>query len=140
MSTDENMTLREGKEIEPKRLWFGTITAAVSWALVGMTDIVITWRSCMVQEDYGIPTPHPGSRVLYGAVAALFLLVSVYAGYQSYRTFEYLSNRRKLMEAKAVPRKEFLAYAGLVVTVTMGMGILWLCIPPLFLDFCWRAR
>jgi hypothetical protein len=140
MSTEANLTLREGKAVEPRRLWFGTITAAVAWALVGMIDIVITWRSCMVQADYGIPAAHPGSRILYGSVAALFLLVSVYAGYQSYRTLQYLSSGSKLAETKAVQRKEFMAFAGLVVTVTMGMGLFWLVLPPFFLDFCWRAR
>ena len=140
MSTEPSPILREGKPVAPRRLWFGTITSAVAWALLGMTDIVITWRSCMVQEDYGIPAPHPGSRILYGALAIIFLAVSIYSGYVSYKTFQYLSSRRKLMEAKAVPRKEFLAYAGLVVTVTMGMGILWLGLPPIFLDLCWRAR
>jgi hypothetical protein len=140
MSIDPSLTLREGKEIGPKRLWFGAITAAVAWTLLGMIDIVITWRSCMVQEDYGIPTPQPGSRILYGALAFVFLVLSVYAGYVSYRTFRYLTNGHKLMEVEAVPRKEFFAYVGLVVTVTMGMGILWLGLPPIFLDLCWRAR
>jgi hypothetical protein len=140
MSTESNLTLREGKAVEPKRLWFGTITAAVAWALVGMIDIVITWRSCMVQADYGIPPTHPVSRILYGGVAAVFLAVSISAGYQSYRTLQYLSNNRKLGQTKAVQRKEFMAFAGLVVTVTMGMGLFWLVLPPFFLDFCWRAR
>lgn len=140
MSTESNLTLREGKAVEPKRLWFGTITSAVLWILLGMADIVIAWRSCMVQQDYGIPPSHPGSRVLYGALAFAFLAVAIYSGFVSYRTYEYLSDRRKLLETKAVPRKEFMAYVGLVVTVTMGMGIFWLGLPPIFLDLCWRAR
>lgn len=140
MSTEANMALREGKQVEPRRLWFGTITAAVAWILLGITDIVITWRACMVQADYGIPAPHPGARILYGVVAALLLVLSVYAGYVSYRNLRYLSDRSKLMDTHAVPRKEFLAYAGIVITVTMGMGILWLGLLPFFLDLCWRAR
>lgn len=140
MSTESDLTLREGKAVKPKRLWFGTITAAVSWTVLGMADIVISWRACMVQQDYGIPAPEPGARILYGVLAVLFLIVSVFAGYQSYRTFQYLSNRHKVLDAAAVPRKEFLAYAGMVITVTMGMGILWLALPPIFIDLCWRAR
>lgn len=140
MSTEPNPILREGKPVEPKRLWFGTITAAVAWTLVGMGDIVISWRACMVQQDYGIPPSHPGARVLYGALAFVLLLVSIYSGIVSYRTFQYLSERRKVLDAPAVPRREFLAVVGMVATVTMGMGILWLCLPPIFLDLCWRAR
>jgi hypothetical protein len=105
-----------------------------------MADIVIAWRSCMVQQDYGIPPSHPGARVLYGGIALVFLAVAIYSGWVSYRTFQYLSDRRRLMGTEAVPRKEFMAYAGLVVTVTMGMGIFWLGLPPIFLDLCWRAR
>lgn len=140
MSTEPDLKLREGKPVGPKRLWFGAITAAVAWTLLGIADIVIVWRSCMVQADYGIPAPHPGSRILYGSLAVVMLALSIYAGYMSYRTFQYLTNGHKVLDAQAVPRKEFLAYAGLVVTVTMGMGILWLGLPPIFLDLCWRAR
>ena len=104
MSTETNLTLREGKAIEPKRLWFGTITAAVAWTVLGMADIVVCWRSCMVQQDYGIPAPEVGSRVLYGVLAIVFLIVSIYAGFMSYRTFKYLSEGRRLLESSAVPR------------------------------------
>lgn len=140
MSTEANLTQREGKAVEPKRLWFGTITAAVAWTVLGMADIVVCWRSCMVQQDYGIPAPETGSRFLYAGLAVLFLIVSIYAGFMSYRTFKYLSGNRKLLETNAVPRKEFMAFAGLVVTVTMGMGIFWLSLPAIFIDLCWRAR
>jgi hypothetical protein len=33
-----------------------------------------------------------------------------------------------------------MALIGVIVTATLGMGILWLAIPPFFLDICWRAR
>src|SRR4051812_34073167 len=65
MSTEPNPALREGKPVEPRRLLFGTASGAVAWVLLGMADIVITWRACMVQEDYGIPTPRPDIRILY---------------------------------------------------------------------------
>ena len=40
----------------------------------------------------------------------------------------------------AVERREFMALLGVIVSVTLGMGIIWLALPPLFLDLCWRAR
>jgi hypothetical protein len=140
MSTNPNPALREGKLVEPKRLWFGTASAAVAWTLLGMADLAITWRACMVQEDYGIPSPRPGVRILYFAIAIALLVVTTYAGFISYRTWQYLSNRRRMLEAPAVERREFMAVGGVIVAVTMGMGILWLALPPLFLDLCWRAR
>jgi hypothetical protein len=45
-----------------------------------------------------------------------------------------------LLGGEAVERPQFIALLGVIVTVTLGMGILWLAIPPLFLDICWRAR
>lgn len=140
MSTEPNPAMRECKPVEPRRMFFGTASGAVAWVLLGMADIVITWRACMVQEDYGIPSPRPDIRILYFALAIALLALTGWAGLVSYRTWQYLSNQRKMLNAPAVERREFLAVAGVIVAVTMGMGILWLALPPLFLDLCWRAR
>jgi hypothetical protein len=141
MSTREQAPgAREGKPVPPGRLWFGTATAAVAWILLGCADIVITWRACMVQEDYGIPTPRPDVRILYFVLALALLAITLWAGFTSYRTWRYVSSERRFLDSKAVERREFLALSGVIVAVTMGMGILWLALPPLFLDLCWRAR
>jgi hypothetical protein len=141
MSTGEQApSTREGKPVSPGRLWFGTATAAVAWVVLGCSDIVITWRACMVQEDYGIPTPRPDVRILYFVLALALLTVTLWAGHSSYRTWRYVSAERKMLESRAVERREFLALCGVIVAITMGMGILWLALPPLFLDLCWRAR
>ncbi|HEY3704399.1 MAG TPA: hypothetical protein VGL22_05010 [Terracidiphilus sp.] len=139
-TTEQNLSLREGKPVPPRRLWFGTVSAAIAWVLLGCADLVITWRACMVQEDYGIPPSHPGARILYFALAVALLAVTVWAGFTSYRTWRYLSAHRALLDAEGVERREFLAIGGVIVAITMGMGILWLALPPLFLDLCWRAR
>jgi hypothetical protein len=141
MSTiDPSLHLREGKPVPPSRLWFGTATAAVAWVLLGCADIVITWRACMVQEDYGIPAPRPDVRILYFVLALLLLAITAFAGFTSYRTWRHLSAQHELLHSHAVERREFMALGGVIVAVTMGMGILWLALPPLFLDLCWRAR
>lgn len=139
-TTEPNLQVREGKPVAPRRLLFGTATAAVAWVLLGCADIVITWRACMVQEDYGIPTPRPDVRILYFVVALVLLAITIFAGVTSYRTWRYLSEQRQVLDLQAVQRREFLAIGGVIVAVTMGMGILWLALPPLFLDLCWRAR
>lgn len=141
MSTpDQSPSGREGKPVPRRRLWFGTATAAAAWVLLGCADIVITWRSCMVQEDYGIPAPRPDVRMLYFVVALALLAVTVSAGFTSYRTWRYLSLQRAMLHSHGVERREFMAIGGVIIAVTMGMGILWLALPPLFLDLCWRAR
>jgi hypothetical protein len=139
-TTDPAIQLREGKRVPPRRLWFGTATAAVAWVLLGCADIVITWRACMTQENYGIPTPRPDVRIVYFVVALVLLAITVCAGFISYRTWRYISAQSAMLHSHAVERREFLAMAGVIVAVTMGMGILWLALPPLFLDLCWRAR
>ncbi len=141
MSTrEQNPSTREGKLVPPGRLWFGTATAAIAWVLLGCADIVITWRACMVQEDYGIPTPRPDVRILYFVLALVLLAVTTWAGLTSYKTWRFLTSQRKLLDSRAVERREFMAVGGVIVSITMGMGILWLALPPLFLDLCWRAR
>ena len=139
-TTERNPQLREGKPVPPRRLLFGTAAAAAAWVLLGCADIVITWRACMVQKDYGIPTPRPDVRIVYFVLALVLLGITCYAGLTSYRTWRYLSEQRKMLHAHAVERREFLAVGGVIVAITMGMGILWLALPPLFLDLCWRAR
>lgn len=138
--TEPNLHQREGKPVAPRRLWFGTATAAIAWVLLGCADIVVTWRGCMVQEDYGVPTPRPDVRILYFVLAMVLLGITVAAGITSFRTWSYLSSRRGMLHSHAVERREFLAMGGVIIAITMGMGILWLALPPLFLDLCWRAR
>lgn len=139
-TTNPNPHPHEVKPVPPRRLWFGTAAAAVAWVLLGCADIMIAWRACMVQENYGIPTPRPDVRMFYFFLALALLAISIYAGVTSYRTWEYLSARGVTLHSHAVERHEFLAMAGVIVAVTMSMGILWLALPPLFLDLCWRAR
>lgn len=140
MSTSEpDLTLREGKEIRPRRLWFGFIAGAVAWVVLGCADIVFAWRFCMTQSEYGIPAGHYGAWGAFFGVAVFLLALSIVAGLISYRNLRQITEQ-KVLDAQGVPRREFMALGGLIVTVTMGMGILWLALPPLFLDLCWRAR
>ena len=125
--------------VTPRRLWTGLLTTAVSWVALGCIDILINWRACTHQEDYGIPPAQPAARILIGAFALLFLVLSVAAGFTSYSNWRHLSSQA-LLEAAAVERHQFMAFIGIVITVTLGVGIVLLAIPPLFLDICWRAR
>jgi hypothetical protein len=128
-----------GSTISSRRLWFGFATSAVAWVSLGCIDILINWRACMHQQEYGIPDPHPGARILIGAVALVLLVIALIAGFISYTNWRSLSDQ-PLLGGEAVERPQFIALLGVIVTVTLGMGILWLAIPPLFLDICWRAR
>jgi len=137
MATETN---REERAVQPRRLWFGFAVPAIAWVALGCLDIVITWRACMHQEDFGIPNPHPGVRVLFFVLALVLLALTVGAGWVSYRNFRDLSGRRDLLGSHAVERREFMAMLGVIISITLGMGMVWLALPPLFLDLCWRAK
>lgn len=126
--------------VPTRRLWFGFVASAIAWASLGCLDILITWRACMHQEDFGIPTPRPEVRILFVMVACALFALTATAGITSYGNWRRLSTQRKLLQAQAVERQEFMAMLGVIISVTLGMGIVWLALPPLFLDLCWRAR
>lgn len=127
--------------ISPRKLWFGCITSAVAWASLGCLDILITWRACQHQENFGLAGgAHPYIRLLYGLFAVALLIVSIWSGVTSYRNWRQLSAQKNFMESHGVERREFMAVLGVIITVTLGMGIVWFALPPIFLDICWRAR
>jgi hypothetical protein len=125
--------------ISSRRLWFGSIASAIAWVCLGCVDILINWRACMHQEQYGIAHPHPAARLFIGLAALILLVIAMSGGFVSYGNWRLLSSE-PLLGGEAVQRQHFMALLGVIVAVTMGVGIVWLAIPPLFLDICWRAR
>ena len=128
------------RAVTPRGLWFGFVAAAVAWIALGCTDIVLNWRACTFQLDYGVPPDHPAFRVAIGVVALVLLCVAVISGVISYRNWRKLATGPRLLDTPAVERREFMAVMGVIVSVTMGVGIFFLGLPPFFLDLCWRAR
>lgn len=138
MSTTEQRPA--APHVTPRKLWFGFASSAAAWVTLGCLDLLITWRACMTQEDYGIPVPRPEVRVVYFVLALLLLALTIAAGVTSYRNWREISTQPGLLDTQAVERREFMAMIGVIVSVTLGMGIIFLALPPLFLDLCWRAR
>jgi divalent metal cation (Fe/Co/Zn/Cd) transporter len=126
--------------VSPSRLWFGLTAAAAAWVLLGFIDILITWRACVHQEQFGNASAHPDARIIYIAVAISLFIVVLTAGTLSYRNWRRISSQRRLLEANATDRREFMALLGVFVSVTLGAGVLWLSIPPLVIEFCLRAK
>jgi hypothetical protein len=121
-------------------LWFGFAGSVFSWVLLGCLDLVITLLACTHQENFGIPARHPNVRVLFIAISILLFAVTVAAGMIAYRNWRRLSAQPGILDTLAVERREFMSVLGVIVSVTLGMGILWLTLPPFFLDLCWRAK
>jgi hypothetical protein len=126
--------------VTPAKLWFGLIASAAAWVALGCIDIFILWRVCKDPLAFGSGVPHPGATVLFAAVAFTLMTVAVVAGVVSYRNWRSLSTEHHLLGAEATGRREFMALLGVIVSVTLGMGILWLSIPPLVIAICARAR
>jgi uncharacterized membrane protein YphA (DoxX/SURF4 family) len=78
--------------------------------------------------------------ILFIAISVFLLAVTVAAGFTSYRNWRHLSAQRGILETLAVERKEFMAVLGVIISITLGIGIVWLALPPFFLDLCWRAK
>jgi hypothetical protein len=146
MSTDpqdlaNTPTPENGSEISERRLWFGFIASFIAWCSAGCLDVMVVW-ACAHQEEYGVPPPHPLARVVFGLLAVVLLVLSLYSGIVSFRNWQKLSARahQKFLDSQAVERREYMAVLGVIITVTVGMGIVWLALPPIFLEFCWRVR
>ena len=123
-----------------RRLWFEFGASATAWLCLGSLDMVIAWRACVHQEQFGGPSSHPGARILYFVLwIALFGLAAL-AGSMSYRTWRTLSGAGELLRAEGREREEFMSLSGLFISVTLGFGFLWMCLPLFMLQMCARAR
>ena len=122
------------------RLWFGVAASTGAWFGVGIADMFITWRACIHEEQFGGPSAHPGARVLYFVFTVLLFAVAAFAGTMSYRNWRKLAGLTRLLRAEGSERKEFMALAGVFISFTLGVGIVWLCLPLFLIRMCLRAR
>ncbi|HEX5236153.1 MAG TPA: hypothetical protein VFW25_12585 [Silvibacterium sp.] len=126
--------------MRPRSLWFGFAASAFAWVLLGCLDLVITLLACTHQGRNGIPGNHPNASPIFIVISLILLVVAIASGIISYRNWRRLSVRPGILDSPAVERREFMAVIGVIVSITLGMGIIWLTLPPFFLDICWRAK
>ena len=122
------------------RLWFGLAASAGAWFGIGIADMFITWRACLKQEEYGGASSHPGARALYFLFTFALIGVAVLAGTMAFRSLKRLTGLTDLLRAEGHELKEFMAIAGVFVSFTLGMGMVWLCIPLFIIQMCLRSR
>lgn len=125
---------------DDRRLWLQVTISTAAWFLLGTADMFITWRACVHQEQFGGPIPHPGARLLLFLAGILFLGMVVLAGLMSYRGWRALSDRHDLLYSEGRERKEFMSQAGFFISLTLGIGTLWMCLPLFILEMCTRTR
>lgn len=141
MSSSSQSEAANGPQAIPnRRLWFEFAASAIAWHCLGALDMVIVWRACVHLEQFGSPSSHPGARILQFALWITLFSLTALAGGMSYRTWRTLSDTPKLLRAEGRERKEFMSLSGLFISVSLGVGFLWMCLPLFILQMCERAR
>jgi hypothetical protein len=137
MPTDN--TTRD-RAVSTGTLWFGVAASVAAWFGLYLADILITWLICPQRDQAGGPAADPGARLLYGFFTLLLFTLAALAGTMSYRNWRRLSSIKELLAAEAFERKEFMALAGLFISFTLGVGIVWLGLPLFMIQMCLRTR
>lgn len=126
--------------IPPGRLWFGVTGAAVAWAVQGFTCFQIAIQACANGTGSWGPLSGLGVRLLIGFLTVGFLIVAAAAGLVSYRNWRTISETRDVMQAEGHDWQAYLGLAGVFVSVTCVVGLIWAGIPPIFFEVCNTIR
>lgn len=126
--------------VAPRRLWFGVIASAVAWFSLGIAEMFITWRACMHNEQLGNASSHPSSTIAAFVVTFFLIGVTASAGFLSYATWRRLSPQTRLVEAEGREHHEYIALLGVLVSLTLGAGMVWMGLPLFILRLCARVR
>jgi hypothetical protein len=135
---------REGDEgsepVNDRRLWFEVAGSGVAWFALGLADLMITWRACVHEEQFGGPSAHPGAHATYFVMWLLLAGLALLAGTLSYRSWRMFVGIGDLLDSEGRERKEFMSQAGFFVSLTLGIGIVWLSLPLFIIQMCLRTR
>jgi uncharacterized membrane protein YphA (DoxX/SURF4 family) len=107
---------------------------------LGIAEILITWRECLHQEQFGGASDHPGMHALSIILFLALLAIAIGAGIMSYRNWRQLAGGVRIYRAEGEPPREYLALLGVFISITLGLGIIWLGIPLTILSLCVRTR
>ena len=132
--------MKENAVVQSTRLWFGLAGSAAAWLTLGFIDLLLVWLECGYEEQYMQVIAHPHARVACFLLAVAFFAIAATAGVTSYRSWRLLAGESHLLRASAKGPREFMAYLGVIVSVTLGAGIVWLSLPPLIIEFCARTK
>lgn len=126
--------------VSSRKLWFGLLAASLSWFCLGIADVLITWRACRHQEQFGVGSNHPALTWLNISLFIILLVIAIIGGIVSYTNWKQLTRHNVIFSAEATGSREFMAMVGVFISVTLGLGIVWLGIPLLILQLCLRTR
>lgn len=127
-------------DVDPRKVWFGVIASATAWFVTGIAEMFITWRACLHTEQFGNASSHPAEMVASFVISWFLIGLAATAGFLSYTSWRRLSAQRNLLHAEGRRPHEFVAIAGIFVSFTLGVGMVWMAIPLFILRFCARIR
>jgi len=137
--TDEQQ-VEVSNRVTPKRLWFGFTGGAVAWVVAGLLNVMLAWQACIGGEAGSFIFTQTRIRIVLGVITFGFLAVAFASGLVSYRNWRALSQMPDLVSAEGRGRQEFMALFGLVVSISLGVGILWFALPIYIIRMCVRAH
>ncbi len=119
------------QSVSQKRLWFGFGGAGIAWVLLGCADLLTAYYFCAHSAS--------GGSTLLFVLTFLLLITAIGAGWTGFQTFRNAA-REPLTDSHAIGRQEFMGMVGMLMAISLGLGIIWLGIPAMILDFCVRAK
>lgn len=122
------------------RQWFALWGAPVAWLVLFFANIVITWQACLHHEQLGGASSHAGLLILNMVIFFVLLATAVLAGVLAYRAWRKRTRSGAFFSAEAEDRHEYMAMIGVLMTIAMGVGIIWLGIPLWIISLCVRTR
>lgn len=126
--------------LKPERLWFGSAGAAFVWFAIEMVNVALAWEACTGGlAGTGVFT-QSGMRTLLGVLTFISLGIAVLAGLTSYWNFRTVCRDDDLASTEARDRREFMSLVGMVVSISLGIGIIWFILPIFILNVCGRVH
>jgi len=133
-------TTSERPVVSRGRQWFALWGPASAWLVLFFANIVITWQACLHHEQLGGASSHAGLLILNMVIFIGLLATAVLAGILAYRAWRKRAGPGNFFYAEAEDRHEYMAMIGVLMTITMGIGIIWLGIPLWIISLCVRTR
>ncbi len=126
--------------ISEKRLWFSLWGSLIAWITLFFAEIVITWQACLHHEQFGGASSHPAFLILAIIIFFALLAIALLAGFLAYRAWRSWAGPGKFFYAEAEDRREYMSMVGVLMTIIMSVGIIWLGLPLWIIALCVRTR
>jgi hypothetical protein len=126
--------------LRPFRLWFGIGVSFFAWFLDGVAEMFINWRACLHNEQLGNASSHPAASTAAFVVSFFLLALVIAGGIISFLDWRRLSSQQNIVEAEGRGKYEFVSLAGVLFSITLGTGMIWMTLPLFILRLCARVR